>query len=254
MGVLQYKHLPIFAKEVGEDRVVKSLFAVMGNVDSYGDRIWPGAFAKTIADRLDRIKVLWQHDYTQPPIGVLVSLREIGRDELPVEVTQEYPEATGALLGEVRYLNTDRAEEVLQGIRAKAITENSIGYDPLTFDFQPSEDGEWESVRNLRQIRLWDLSPVVWGANEATTNMKTVASRDPRLMQLAMSIAPLLVPGALKEGRVLSTANLGKLKDAIQVLNDILAAAEPPPDDGGKALTAWLELALAIRERELAIL
>lgn len=164
----EYKSFPILTKEVGEDRVVRSLFAVFGNVDAGGDRIFPGAFKKTLQERGDRVRVLWQHDAMEPPIGVPVWLKEVGRDELSDEVKGMYPQASGGLLGEVRYLPTPRGEEVLVGIREGAIRENSIGYDVVKgkADF---EDG----VRNLRELRLWDISPVNWGMNEAARVVKS---------------------------------------------------------------------------------
>jgi len=185
---------------------------------------------------------------------MLASLGEVSHDEMPAGTLGAYPQAVGALVGEVQYLDTPRGGEVLAGIKAGAITENSIGYDPVKFDFEEVAGTEWGNVRNLREVRLWDVSPVVWGMNSATTNLKSVAGADPRLLQLSLSIAPLLAPDALKAGRVLNAANLERLKVALETLNDILSAAEPPPEDDGKALTEWLRIALAIRERELAIL
>jgi hypothetical protein len=78
---------------------------------------------------------------------------------------------------------------------------------------------------------------------------------DFKLVALAASVRAASQPEALKVGRVLSAANLGRLKDAIDVLREILASAEPlPEDDSDKALTEQLAIALAIRERELALM
>ena len=248
---MEYKALPILSKEIGQDRVVKSIFSVFGNVDDGGDRIWPGAFAKTITERAKRIKVLWQHDSYSPPIGVPISITEIGRFDLPEDLKALYPDASGALLASVQYLETPRGEEVLAGIRAGAITENSIGYDAVKWDLEEDPTAKWGTIRNLREVRLWDVSPVVWGANSATVNVKSFS--DPRLLSLAHQVALLTAPGALKEGRVLSSRNLEKLQSALAMLQEVLTAAEPPPDDSGKALTVESVLArLSIAERELA--
>jgi HK97 family phage prohead protease len=167
---MEHKAFPIFGKQV-DGRVVKQLFAVMGVVDDGGDRIWPGAFAKTLAERMDRVKVLWQHDRWEPPIGVPNVLKELSKAELPPALMAKYPEATGALYGEIAYLDTPRGSEVLTGITAGAITENSFGYDPVKADFdQPEADAM--QVRNLRELRLWDVSPVNWGMNPSTMNLK----------------------------------------------------------------------------------
>lgn len=248
---MEYKALPILSKEVGEDRIVKSLFAVMGNIDDGGDRIWPGAFAKTITERSQRVKVLWQHDTYLPPVGVPVDIKEIGRSDLPEDLKAAYPDATGALLASVQYLDTPRGNEILAGIRAGAITENSIGYDPIKVDFEeaPENVKTWEgTVRNIREVRLWDLSPVNWGMNSATTNVK-----DRRLAALCEQVSLFLAADGVKAGRVLSARNLSKLQEALAMLQEVLTAAEPPEDEDPKALTEQIEMLLALRERELVL-
>jgi hypothetical protein len=250
---MEYKALPILTKEIGEDRTIRQLFSIMGNIDDGGDRIWPGAFGKTINERAQRVKVLWQHDSYMPPVGVPVSMEEIGRSDLPDTVKEQYPDATGALLGVVKYLDTPRGNEILAGIRDGAITENSIGYDAIKVDFEEAPEGvkTWDgSIRNIREVRLWDISPVNWGMNAATTNVK-----DRRLTALYEQVHLLLSAEDVKAGRVLSARNLAKLQDALAMLQEVLTAAEPPTDeeDDGKALTEQIIQALALRERELSL-
>lgn len=171
---MEYKSFPILTREFGDDRVVKHLFAIFGHVDDAGDRIMPRAFAKTLKERADRVRVLWQHNAAEPPIGVPLTLKEIGREELPMAILERWPDATGGLYGEVRYLDTPRANEVLAGIRAGAINENSIGFDPIRTDLTEMTEGEWKGqvVRNIREARLWDVSPVNWGMQEAARVVK----------------------------------------------------------------------------------
>lgn len=148
-----------------DDRIVSALFSVAGHIDDAADRMMLGAFTKTLTERMDRVKVLWQHDLTAPPIGVPVELREVSRDELPQSYLGKFPDAMGGLFGRVRYIDTPRGNEVLVGIKEGAITENSIGFDPIKFDYELSTAGM--KVRNLRECRLWDVSPVNWGMNDA---------------------------------------------------------------------------------------
>lgn len=153
----------------GEDgRTVTGLSAIIGVVDAGNDLIFKGAFTKTIQDRAARVKHLWQHDMTKPPIASIVHLEEVGAKGLPKELREAYPDATGGLLVKRRYLETPRANEVLAGLKADppAITEMSFGYDAVKFDFKEIEEGVL--IRNLREIRLWDTSDVNWGMNEAT--------------------------------------------------------------------------------------
>ena len=154
----------------------------------------------------------------------------------------------------MRYLETPRGDEVLEGIRAGAISENSIGYDAVKFDYEQMPDSKWDTIRNLKEVRLWDVSPVLWGLNPSTANIKSFA--DPRLASLLTTVNTLLAPDALKEGRVLSSRNLAKLKDALSMLQEVLSAAEPPEsEEDSKALTVRAILSrLAIAEREFALL
>lgn len=153
-----------------DGNTVRQIFSVAGVVDDGLDVIHLGAFAKTLQENADRVKCLWSHNMMEPPIGTVANLKEIMRNDLPPEIQSKFPDATGGLYGEVTYLPTPRGQEVLTGIKAGAITENSIGYDPIKFDFEESADG-WP-VRNLRELKLWDVSPVTFGMNPATGNYK----------------------------------------------------------------------------------
>lgn len=157
------KMRPMLVQQIENEREVIALNALFGNVDDGADILWPGAFAKTLMERFHRVRVLWQHNHTLPPIGVPRWAREITREDLPEKVRADHPDASGGLLTKIEYLDTERGNEVLTGIRAGAINENSFGYDPIVFDF---EEKGGRQIRNLREVRLWDLSPVNWGMNE----------------------------------------------------------------------------------------
>lgn len=163
----EFKNLRTFqVKAPGEEgRLRKGICAVFGNVDSYGDRIMPGAFTKTIAEGKNRVKHLWNHDFSSPPTAVVTELRELTREELPPEVLDYAPDATGGLLVSREYLATEDGDTILAGIDAGAITEMSFGYDVISYEMVT--EGE-TAIRNLKEVRLYDTSDVLWGANEAT--------------------------------------------------------------------------------------
>ncbi len=238
----EHKELPILEPEI-DDRIVKSIFAVMGHIDEGNDRILNRAFAKTLKERKDRVRVLWQHDNSAPPIGVPLDIKEIDKAELPALIRSVYPKATGALYSAVKYLDTPRGNEVLYGIRENAIRENSIGYDAIIAE---RSDMDGIKVRNLKEIRLWDLSPVNWGMQPATVNLKSHSEI------LLTELSSLYLTGQTKEGRVLSSRNLERLKNALDTLSSILLSAEPPEEDivVQKALTEQIMIELAIRERD----
>lgn len=245
-----------------EDRMVEGYAAVMGNVDDGGDVIHLGSFAKTLHERASRVKHLWQHDFSQPPIARIVSLDEVKTSELPSDL-RGIQGVEGGLRVVREYLTHPLAEAIFQGVKSGAISEMSIGYDPVKYDF--ANDAESKTrVRHLREIRLWDTSDVNWGMNSATIASKFLPMLDdykdtlePELLaalqDLSKIASSVMTPAILqKSGRVLSASNLTRLKDALAVLSEILLAAEPPADDekSARALTAQILARLAIAQRD----
>lgn len=188
---MELKSIPNAIKAI-EDRRVTGVPSVFGNIDDASDRIWPGAYQKTIVERRRKFRHLWNHDFFSPPTAVITDIREIGRDELPDAILEQAPEAMGGLQVTREYLDTPRGNEVLAGLKAGAINEMSIGLDPVRFDFS---EVEGRQVRELREIRLWDTSDVLWGMNEATAASKS-AALEMLLKQLEMALENLTKAGA----------------------------------------------------------
>lgn len=160
----QFKQLPYFKVE-SEGRVRKGICAVFGNVDSWGDRIQNGAFAKTISEGRSRVKHLWNHDFSTPPIASITELKEVSREELPTEVLAFAPEATGGLYVAREYYDTELSNWILKAIDAGDITEMSFGYDVIRSEDVKEDE---RNVRELKELKLFDTSDVLWGMNAAT--------------------------------------------------------------------------------------
>ena len=175
--------------------IVEHIVAVMGNIDRGDDVIHPGAFGKTIMERGLRVKVLDQHDTrsAESVIGKPLELREVGRLELPPTLTDEYPDATGALVAKTQFLlDTNRGREIFSRIKSGALDEYSIGYDPITSDYSTIEkDGKKKTVRNLRELRLWEYSPVIFGMNPGTQTLSAKEDEGKASLTDAVDIAPL---------------------------------------------------------------
>lgn len=131
--------------------------AVFGNVDSYGDVIEPGAFLRTIQHRMGAtgkadFPILFNHDPMEP-IGVTL---EVAEDEKGL-----------AVKGELN-LNVQRGREVYALLKQGAMRGLSIGYRTIKADVDAA------GVRRLKEIQLFEWSPVVFPANELaqTTNVK----------------------------------------------------------------------------------
>lgn len=251
----EYKSLPQFIKEIS-GRTVTGIFAVHGNVDSGLDRSHLGAFAKTFAEQRSRAKFLWNHDFFAPPIATIKGLREVGRDELPAEALAVAPDATGGAEVTREYLDTPRGNEVLEGIKSGAITEMSYGYDAIKMDFTTEGQGEAAvRIRELREVRLYDVSDVLWGMNPATVGAKAGLP----LELIAQTLAALNED--IKAGRRNASADL-KLINAIHSAAVALGCDEcagvASADESGKSraeavvsLTPYLS---QLQELELSLL
>jgi len=174
MGAKEHKTVDGLITEIDETQgIVTAIFAVMGNVDSGGDRIHPGAFTKTFAERGSRVRILDHHNTfsVRDAIAKPLRLREVGASDLPPEALSKFPEATGGAELTAKFmLDDDASMAIFRRIKEGVVNEWSFGYDPLDFDYSKEEvDGQDVTVRNLRTLRLWEVSPVLWGMNEATS-------------------------------------------------------------------------------------
>lgn len=177
MPNFERKQIPTFVKSVDEDQgVVEHFVAVMGNRDSGGDRITPGAFTKTLLERGLRVKVLDQHgtDSVTRIVGRPLSIREVGKEDLTPEVFEYAPDATGGLLATTQFaVETTRGADVFKLIKGGFAPESSIGYDTIQSEMVEEKDAEGNKIttRLLKELRLWEYSTVIWGMNPATATV-----------------------------------------------------------------------------------
>lgn len=244
---MEQKLLPQFTKTI-DDRSVTGIFAVHGNIDEGSDRSWPGSFSNVAVKGRDRARFLWMHNSYDPPTAAIDYIREIDRNELPTSVLGFAPDATGGVEVKRTYLDTPRGNEILEGLRKGAIEEMSYAYDVTRFDFETVDERQ---VRNIREVKLFDVSDVTWGMNPATVAVKSkllggltlvdnfstvldaVKELEVRCDDL-MSIRIDQRTHQARSGRVFSAANVAsmiELKEALAALlvkfDDLLSRAEP---------------------------
>ena len=261
---MERKAIPFEIKQLDEEMGIFEGYAAVfgGKPDSYGDIIDPGAFTKTLQERGQRIKILWQHDVKEP-IGKPLELRE---------------DALGLWVKAKLSLGVQRAREVLALMKDGVITELSIGYNAVK---APLEAG----TRHLKEIGLWDISPVVFAAKPSAivtsvkqgnidalvstwdswagsfTGCVAALSDKPGITDVEALCAWLhheaegkwpgetSAQGAieraqqdyseLKSGRILSAASMDKIKAALEVLQALVESTEKEPEPGKS--TALLE-------------
>ncbi|NTC26607.1 HK97 family phage prohead protease [Agrobacterium tumefaciens] len=142
---MKTKDFALQVKDLSEDGTFEGYGSIFGNVDSYGEKVMPGAFVDSLARHKregSNVLMLWNHDAHQP-IGVWEDLAE---------------DAKG-LWGKGRFLlDIQRAREVHTLAKNKAIGGLSIGYREEDTD----QDG---AVRLLKKLNLYEISPVTFPAN-----------------------------------------------------------------------------------------
>ncbi|WP_166416364.1 HK97 family phage prohead protease [Cochlodiniinecator piscidefendens] len=131
------------AVQVTDGTVIEGYGSLFGKCDQGGDIVAPGAYAtslKTLMNKGHAVKMLWQHDPTQP-IGVWDEVRE---DDKGLYVK-------GRLLTDVV-----KGREAAALIEAGAIDGLSIGY--RTKKAQKNAKGQ----RLLTELELWEVSLVTF--------------------------------------------------------------------------------------------
>ena len=143
--MMQTMDFGLEVKALDDVGTIEGYASVFGNVDSYGERVAPGAFADGLvkAQKQGRsVKMLWNHD-TMQPIGVWDELAENAKGL----------SGKGRLVMEV-----PKAREVYALAKAGAIGGLSIGFRTLADE----QDG---NVRVLTSLDLFEVSLVTFPAN-----------------------------------------------------------------------------------------
>lgn len=148
------------------DRDVTTLFSV-DNLDDTGDITEVGAFKRSIDHRAQSIPHLYMHEVNQPAIARIMSFQALKRAELPTDVQEHYPEATGGMACVSRYLTRGRGGEVLDGIKEGIPYQASFGYQVLR---STPRTVAGKSARVINELRLFEVSttPPGHAANAAT--------------------------------------------------------------------------------------
>lgn len=194
-------------KPGGDEGIVEMYVSMFGNVDHVGDRVIKGAFAKSLEgfkSAGDPIPFIWNHDWDNPDshIGKVLDAQE----------TDEGLKVTAQLdMGEAK------AAKVFRLLKERRVREASFAYDVVRE--RKSDDGANELV----ELNLIECGPTTKGANSETRVLAT-KSEDEILA---------------KVGRVLSSKSESGIKQAIDLLNEVLSQVsteEMPAKSEAKSL------------------
>lgn len=156
--------------------IVDAFVSVMGNVDLMDDIIHSGAFNKTISDNGTDFRVLDNHNFfsVMDAVGTVLSIEERPRKNLPESVQAKFPDATGGLFTSTQFmLDDEKSRGVFNRIKSGAVNQFSIGFQIAKQDFSEENFGtddepDLKTIRNIREIKLFEFSPVLFAANTAT--------------------------------------------------------------------------------------
>lgn len=121
--------------------------------DAYGDIILPGAFTKTLQKHSEAgtlPAMLWGHRMGELPIG---------------DWTEMYEDSKGLFVKGRLDLDDPIGQRVHHAASKKRVRGLSIGYETIVYKYDDSRP----NVRQLEEVDLWEVSPVNFPADTAST-------------------------------------------------------------------------------------
>lgn len=146
--MMNTKSLTVVAsiKAAAESGIIEGYGSVWDVVDSYGDKVVPGAFERTLKEARATGRMpamLWQHD-PSAPIGVW---QEMNEDKTGLHVRG-------------KLADTQRGREAYELVKLGALTGLSIGYMVKGYSYD-----DRSGITTLTDLDLWEVSPVTFPAN-----------------------------------------------------------------------------------------
>lgn len=141
--------------------IVECFVAGVGNKDSVGDVLLPGAFNGSLKRRKPR--VVWGHNWNDP-IGKVLEIYEVPATDprLPQKMKSA---GIGGLYARVQFnLNSEKGREAFANVAFFGEEQEwSIGYKTIQATFDPNLQ-----ANILKEVELYEVSPVLHGANQLT--------------------------------------------------------------------------------------
>lgn len=145
-----FTDLKQISSENEEDGFFEGYGSVFNVVDSYDDVVLPGAFSKTLNDRLlgdnpPGIPILYQHSW----YDVIGKIVEASEDEYGLRIKAQIN------------TNTPLGRDVYSNMKFGAIKGLSIGFFTLRYSMDQERD-----LRYIQEVKLMEISVVTFPANE----------------------------------------------------------------------------------------
>lgn len=199
---MEYLSFEVKTGENAETGTFTGYASTFGNKDLQGDVMLKGAFTETLATYGESgagIPIHWEHS-SETPMMIIGSTLSAVEDE------------KGLLIEGKIDLDTDTGKRAYQLLQDGRIHQMSIGYVPEeTAWVKSDEDGIFGGHRELRKVKLFEISIVQMAANQSAEILE------------------------VKSGRAISKANEEKLRSVHTIISEILKGldteADPTPED-----------------------
>jgi HK97 family phage prohead protease len=146
---MNYKKLNFEVKSVDEmEGIFEGVASTIGNVDLQGDVIMPGAFTKTLRENAGNVILFANHGHK--------------RGELPIGRALDLQVQGQQLIVKGKISKTPRGLEVLTLMADRVMREMSIGFEEVKRQWK-------DGVRQILELKLFEISIVDWGANPQTS-------------------------------------------------------------------------------------
>jgi len=206
MDKLEEKTFPFEIKKLSDEGTFEGYAAIFGKPDAFNEVVDPGAFTKTLKEGKSR-PMLWYHDPRQP----------LGMADLEVD-------AKG-----LKVMGTLNLE--VQAAREKHALMKQNVIKGLSFGFRTIKDFWNDKMRILKEVKLFEVSPCTFQAHPKAL---ISAVKDIRHMSFADALKSLegdvKIIEEFKVGKMVSSANLKLINNAVQALVAILKKLEPSDD------------------------
>ena len=130
---------------------VEAVFSVFNEIDSDGDVVLPNSIKSGYGDA--GVAMVWAHDWKRP----------IGRGEI-------VQDGDRAMFKGQFIMDTQEGRDAFATVKAMGdLQQWSFGYEVLDSEngtFQ--KDGSSTDARYLKELKVWEVSPVLVGANQNT--------------------------------------------------------------------------------------
>ena len=169
---LVHKSLGVEGCKVVDDEkgIVEAYVSGIGNKDSGGDIIVPGAFNASLQQRTP--KGVWSHDWDKP-VSKTLEIYEVPAGDPRLPMKMQLAEIGGLYVKTQFNLNTQLGRDAYETVKFFGEeSEWSIGYQV--------DDAEYDHDQKamiLKEISLYEYSPVLFGMNELTSTVSIKAHK-----------------------------------------------------------------------------